>query len=748
MTSMKRGMSPLNATAVAGADPFFGEAAPQAQDGNDMALYWGVVRKRWWAIALLTMMVGLVSWAVSNTMPLIYRSTATIMIEVENKGSTKIEDGVPVSPFGDNLQTQIEILKSRNVVMQTIEQMRLWEQPEFDPRQAPAAWKTQLQRWLGVTESVPVNWTPELLAEAVFGAFMGRIDTQVVPGSRLVRVSFEAQDADLAAKVANVWVKVYIAEDQESRFRTAQGVTDWVQTRADELQKNVAKSERALQDFREKNNLVSVNGGTQAVSTRQMEELTPRVVEAKVRLTELDTAYKQMQRVTDGDYTTVPWVMSYGTVPDARARETAARFKVAELAQNYGFEHQKMVQAQAELVLAKEHLRRQMAVAAASLTREFETASATLQALNSTLSQERGQSLRVNRSEFQLAQLESEVQANRQLYELFMSRGKQLDVVADIEKSVARVIDQALPGRAPIAPNKPKMILASVLLGLFGSLAMALGIELLNTSIKGSNDAEKKLAYPVISSLPVLNDATRPTGLLEYQKNRDSVFSEAIRTARTSLMLSCLDEDRKVFMITSSSPGEGKTTFVSNLALAMAQSRKTLLIEADMRRPQFAQQFGLRHGSKGLANLVAGTAELAQCLHKVSDTSELVVMPAGDQPSNPLELLMSRRLEKVLEDLSTQFDYILIDTPPIEVVSDALALSRLITGAVYVVKAEETTTTVVKNGLRKLERANVNVLGLLLNQVDFERSKKYYGEYEGYGSSGYKSAAYGNPVQA
>lgn len=745
MTRPTRGMRTNQVTLANEDDPFFGATHAQAQDGNELALYWGVVRKRWWAILLLTLMVGVVGWAISNTMPLIFRSTVTILVEVEkNKTPVKMEDGVPTSPFGDNLQTQIEILKSRNVVMRAVAQLRLWEQPEFDPRRAPPAWQSQLQRWMGVTESAPVVWTDEKLAEAVLGAFMGRIDTQVVTGSRLVKVSFEAQDADLAAKVANVWVQVYIAEDQESRFRSAQGATDWVQARADELLKNVASSERALQDYREKNNLVEVNGSTQAVSTRQMEELTPRVVQARVRVTELETAYQQMQRVTNGDYTTVPWVMSYGSVPDAKARETAASFKVAELAQNYGYEHPKMLQAQAELALAKDFLRRQAAVAAASLTREFETASATLKALNSTLAQERGQSVRVNRSEFQLGQLENDVKANRELYNLFMARGKQLDVVADIEKTVARVIDVAQPVYAPVAPNKSKIIVASVLLGLFGALGIAFGIELMNNSIKGVNDAENKLAYPVISSLPILPNAGAS---LEYLKSPGSVFSEAVRTARTSLMLSSLDEDGKVFMVTSSLPGEGKTTFSGNFALALAQGCKTLLIEADMRRPQFVQMFALPKDCAGLANLVAGTAEMGECLHTLPDASGLDVLPAGTLPPNPLELLLSRRFEKVMEALREKYEYIIIDTPPVEMVSDAIAVSRLVTAALYVVFAEETTTGVIKSGLSKLERSQVPVLGLVLNQVNFERAKKYYGEYEGYGSMGYKSAAYGAPVK-
>lgn len=717
----------------------------QAADDGDLMSYVRIVRKRLWAILLLTILAGVVGWTVANGMPTIYSSTATLLIESSpssgQRRTVQLEEGGMASPFGDNIQTQMEIMRSRNVALRTVMQLRLWEQPEFDPRKAPAVWQEQLKEKLGFTPKPAPVWNDQLLAEAVVAPFLNGTEITPVLGSRLIRASFTARDPELAALVVNTWLKVYIEEDRAARFEAAQNTTAWVESRAAELRQNVRAAEAALQAFREKNNLVSVQGNTQAVSTRQMEELTPAVVQARVKLTQLETAYNEMVSVKNGDYSAVSWVMSFGTVPDAKARETSARFKVAELSQNYGYEHPRMVQAQAELTEARENLRRQISVAVASLTREYQTAKATLRSLDATLSQERSRAQTVNRSEFALGALEREVEATRQLYNMFMARDKELDLTADVEKMVARVIDMAQPVYAPVGPKRGKIILAAVLLGLFGSLVIALAIEFLDNTVKGSEDVEKRLGLPVLTSLPRMKDKARTSVAMEFLNAKDPLYDEGIRTARTGLLLSAIDEQNHVFMVTSASPDEGKTTFAVNLAIALSQNHRTLLIEGDMRRPQMAKALGLQDGAKGLANFVAVTQPLEACLHKLRD-SDLLVMPVGDVPPNPLELLSSKRFVRTIAELRQQFDYIIIDTPPIEAVSDALAISRVVNGAVVVVKSEETAYPLVKSALQKLARANVNVLGLVVNGIDFAKAQRYYGQYQGYGRVGVKGYLY------
>jgi capsular exopolysaccharide synthesis family protein len=386
-------------------------------------------------------------------------------------------------------------------------------------------------------------------------------------------------------------------------------------------------------------------------------------------------------------------------------------------------------------------------VAVASLTREYQTAKATLRSLDSTLSQERSRAQTVNRSEFALGALEREVETTRQLYNMFMARDKELELTADLEKMVARVVDLAQPVYAPVGPKRGKIILAALLLGVFGSLAIALAIEFLDNTVKGSEDAERKLGVPVLTSLPRIKGTARTSLALTLLNSKEPLFDEGIRTARTGLLLSVIDEQNHVFMVTSPSPDEGKTTFAMSLAIAMAQNYRTLLIEGDMRRPQMAKTLGLEAGAKGIANFVAVAQPLEGCLHKLRDT-ELMVMPVGDVPPNPLELLSSKRFARTIAELREQFDYIIIDTPPIEVVSDALAISRVVNGAVVVLKAEETTYPLAKSTLQKLARVNVNVLGLVVNSLDFAKAQRYYGQYQGYGQVGAKGYLYRTVAKA
>lgn len=716
-------------------------AVASSNGNNDFVMYWAAIRKRLWAILLLASVVTLLGAAIANSLQPLYRATSTLLIDPSKQTLARKDDGYVLdSPYGDNVQTQVEVLKSRNVVLQAIRELRLWERAEFDPRKPPPAWEIQAREWLGMPAIQPVKWTDELLAESVFGAFLGRVTIEVPSGSRLVRVSFDTADPELAPAVVNAWIRVYIEADRDARFQSSRGFNAWLQERAGELQENLRKSERALQAFREQNNLVSVGGKSEAVSTRQMVELMPQIVSARVKFTEVESIYRQVQAVKDGDYGAVPWIMNRTEVADANARVTSVRIKLAQLGQKYGFEHPNIVQAEGELVEARANLKSKISLAISSLTREYENARETLNALERVTAAERGKAQGVNKVEFQLGLLEREVQTNREMFDMFMVRAKQIDIAADLDKAVARVIDAAMPGYAPIKPNKPKMILAALFIGLFAGLAGALLLEALDSSIKGADDFERRLGMTVLTSLPLVRIEPGASSLALFGNEKEAVFAETIRTARTGLLLSALDDPIRVFAITSSLPSEGKSTFASNIAFALAQGKSTLLIEADMRRPTMAQCFKLPAGCKGLADLVAGAAPLEACIHML-EGSPLKLLPAGTLPPNPLELLSSNRFAETLDLLKTRFEVIVIDTPPVELVSDALIIASLSSSTVFVVRAGDTPAPVIRKGLQKLQRANVRVLGAVLNSVDFDKSERYYGEYRGYGKRAYRGYA-------
>lgn len=697
---------------------------------DELISYVRLIRKRIWSIIFLTVLAAIVGWSIANSMPNMYRSTSTIVLESNDPKIMKF-DNAGQNPFGENIQTQIEIMKSESVVMATIMQLKLWEQEEFDPRKAPPSLFAKIMDWAGIKKLEKPVWDDKLLAKSVYNAFLSRTDIESVTGSRILKVNFISLDPELAAHVVNTWIKVYLELDKASRFNTANKSNIWVEDRAEELQEKVKEAEIALQQYREKNSLVSIGGATQSISTKQMEELSPNVISAKVKLTEIETAYNEMKRVKGGDLSSVSWVMSHGAVPDAKSRETSARFKVAELAQQYGYEHPKMMQAKAELAEAKDNLDRQISIAVASLTREYETAKATLRALESSLAQERGKVQNVNRIEFELEQLERNVEVNQQLYDMFLSKGKEIDLTSDYISVIARVIDAARPVYAPFSPNKSKIILASIMLGLFGAIGLALGIELLDNTVKGSQDAENKLNLPVIASIPTDKTGELTNNYLQFLKNKNSIFGESISRAQTGLLLASLDKTNQVIMICSSMPEEGKTTFARNLALSLSISYPTLLIECDLRRPKVGTSFGLRADAIGITDLLSGQAAESECVHSLAE-SNLHVLPIGSSTNAPLEIFSSERFESMIKQFSAKYRFVILDTPPVEVVSDALAIAKIVPHVIFILRSRDTTYALARNAIKKLERANTKIIGLIVNDVDMENLQYYYGEYAGY----------------
>jgi capsular exopolysaccharide synthesis family protein len=247
---------------------------------------------------------------------------------------------------------------------------------------------------------------------------------------------------------------------------------------------------------------------------------------------------------------------------------------------------------------------------------------------------------------------------------------------------------------------------------------------------------ENKLKVPVLTSVPLITgrkDAVK----LAYLSDPKSVFSESIRSARTGVLLSGIDAEHKVLVITSSVPNEGKTTFAMGLAFAHAQTKRVLLIDADMRRPTIAKTMGIEKGSAGLSDFISGTAQVSQVIHSVEGTTAKL-LPAGHNPPNPLELLLSPKFSQALAKLKELFDIIILDTPPVQLVSDSMIVARHATGVIYVVKADDTPYPLARLGLKKIRLTGTPIIGVVLNQLDFKKADRYYGEYSGYYSYGYK----------
>ena len=719
------------------------DAATRPEDAlsNQLRFWRRSLEKKRWAILLLTLLLGAVTALVVYSMTPVYRSTATLYIEPAKSKVVSIEEVYSgISGNREHIQTQLEILKSRELVEKLVKRLKLTTDPAIDPRQKPPAlnlsipWRT----W------IPAGWLPEeapLSEEAAndqaIRAVQSALDIQLVRLSFLIKVNFESIDKALAAKVANTLADVYIESDLESRLQMTQHASSWLAERVKGLRGTVETSERALQQFRDKEKIVDAKGVALGASG-QLTTLTTAMVAAHQKVAELENAYRQVQAVLKGEsratLESIPAVLRSPSVIPLKTAEAEAERKLAELSNRYGANHPKIIAAESDLRQARENTQKVVDSVVSSITREYEVAKATEKSMQATLDKSKTEIQDMSRKEFQLASLERDVQTNRQLYDLFVNRAKETGVTSDLQSTIARVVDPAIASGTPVKPQKTRIIAISLVIGLMLGIALALLLEYLDNTVRSGEDVATKLEVPMLGMLPWVPGKL---GKFELQrgflKNFNPAFSEAVRTLRPGVLMSALDHPHKVVLITSSVPEEGKTSVAMNLAFALTQVKRTCLIDADMRRPSVYKVMGGDPNMPGLSNLVADTEPVNKCLYE--HESGMFYIPSGPVPPNPSELLSSRRFTDVLNKLGTMFDVILIDSPPVQLVSDATVLAGVANALVFVVRADSTPYQVAKGALELLKKGKAQLLGVVLNRLDVEKSERHYGygRYFSYG---------------
>lgn len=711
----------------------------------ELVEYWRSILRRKWSILGLAITVAILASVIVSTIKPVYRATATVLLETGKSKIVSVEEiYTGLSGSREFFQTQAEIIRSRDLVKKVVAKLKLGKNREFDPRQSePPLW----QRWsktIGMG-TAPAAITDEQAEGSALAQVAGRVSVDLVKGSQLIRISFEASDRELAATIANTFADVFIENDLESRYQVTQKAANWLNTRVAGLRQQLTDSEKALQEYREREKIVDAKGIAMSGASATFGDLNKSLIEARQRRAEAENAFNQIRAIRaagSNNFETIPAVLRNPLYNDAKKAETEAERKLTELSQRYGKEHPRIIQAETELKTARESARRQMEIVVASITKEYEVVRANEQAVERSLADARAEVQGINRKEYQLGILEREVASNRQLYDMFIGRSKEASATNDLQTAVGRVVDRAEPPGSPIRPNKNQMVSTAFFAGLIVAIMCAILLDRLDNTVKTTEDVETKLRVPVLTSVPLIS-GRKDLAKLAYLSDPKSVFSESIRSARTGVLLSGIDSEHKVLVITSSVPNEGKTTFAMSLAFAHAQTKRVLLIDADMRRPSIAKTMGIDKDAAGLSDFISGTAQVSQVIHSIEGTTAKL-LPAGHNPPNPLELLLSPKFSQALAKLKELFDIIILDSPPVQLVSDAMVVARHATGVIYVVKADDTPHPLARLGIKKIRLTGTPIIGVVLNQLDFKKADRYYGEYSGYYSYGYKRY-YGSP---
>jgi succinoglycan biosynthesis transport protein ExoP len=647
---------------------FDNSLSSQQDDTIDLRHYWRVLMRFKWGIIGLAIAVTLAAVFFVSAMRPVYKSSVTLLIEQkQGKTLTSLDDVYGAELTGkEYLQTQFEILKSRELAARVVKDLNIAQHPDYIAKtvidDAEKSW-WQLIDW---KQYLPAgheqNPTPsdEEKFVALVDEFMLHLSIEPIRQTQLVKINFESYDRALTSRVANEMAKAYINSQMEARITLTQNAADWLSTRLGALKANLEVSEKKLQEYREQNNLVE-NGNKTGVLGLSAEQLT-----------------------------------------QINQQVTKAQFKISEISQRYGEKHPALIQAKLELGEAQ---------------RAFNEA--------------KDASIELSRKEFKFQELQREVQTNRNLYDTFFTRIKQANDSLELQTANARIVDSAVTPSSPFKPRKALLVsLALVLSLMFGAL-LAFMLDYLDSTFKGAEDVEDKLGVSMLGMVPLVKQKKKEAAGLLFLDDNQKNYAEAMRTVRTSVVLSGIDKPHRTIMVTSSVPSEGKSTSAINLAVAIGQMERVLLIDADMRKPTIAKVLNLPPNSPGLSNLVAGTATLDDCILHMEDAN-IDVLTSGLIPPNPSELLSSHKFAELLRKFAQEYDRVIIDSPPTLLVSDALLMSKVVDAVVYVIRSDITTHQTVRTGVNRLLAVKAPIIGVILNKVNMKKAAQYYGAYSSY----------------
>jgi capsular exopolysaccharide synthesis family protein len=702
----------------------------QAEDNtaNDLNLldYWMLIKKSRWQILSLTFIVTLLAALIVFQITPVYRSTALMLIEnSKNKVQTLNDMYGEQRDSSEAFNSQVQILKSRPVAEIVIKKLNL---------NAPAVQEPKNTHfWSSNAEPKGTKAEQETRAfDMTLLQFENSLTVERLPFSQIVKVSFDSKDKEVAAKVANAVVEAYIENDMESRSQMTQKANAWLMQRMDGLRKNLEVSEQALQRYREQENIIDNKGVVLSGSGKQLDEVSSNLVNARMRFAEAQSAYNQVKEHKGHSLEvleSVPAVLKDATVQQMKQAESEATRKLNEYKGRYAPAHPKMIAAEAEHKSSRDALARAINAVVNSIQSEYDIARANVTAAAGAQSQTKAEIQGITRKEFQLGVLQREVDSNKALYDTFVSRAKETEVSANLQSTPGRLIDPAVVINTPLKPDRVKFIATAFILGLFAGIALVFARDYLDNTMHSVEDAEHKLKANVLGTVQILeqNQEAHVKPARAFLQDPNSVFSESIRTLRTAVLLSAIDTPHRVVMVTSTIPGEGKTTIGINLAFALGQVKKVLILDADIRRPAVGASIGdgMDEGP-GLVDFLSGEASLNECIRRTSNPN-VCVLPAGKRFSSPLELLSSQKFAETIGKLKDMFDVVLIDCPPLKPVSDALVLSRYASAIVYVVKAEGVPHQLVTVAIKRLQAINAPLLGVVLNQVDFSKADRYGG---------------------
>lgn len=720
----------------------------------DFGYYFHLVKTRRISIVVFSVLVTAISALVTLSITPTYKATAVLLIESSEKKAISIEEVVGFDTSAkEYYQTQFEILKSNRVSQRVIDKLQLSHIAEFNPSLDSSKESSSIIKSLTdeirlhplvasyfanpATENADALEIEATTNRKVLNSFKKKLTIAPIRNTQLVKISFESQNPKLAAKIANEVGLAFIENNLEAKLLATEQATSWINQRLEELKEKLDDSEQNLLRFLEQQKLID-DQGIIALTSSELSNLTGRIAQATDLRIKTQALYNALQGNEHADVSTlasISQISNHPQIRDIRLAESNAEKQVSELSKRYGPKHDKMIQANAQLASIQNRAQSIVKKLINGIEKELSTARKQEALLKRELLEKKDefQSLSVVKREYDA--LKREVDTNTKLYDLFLTRQKETSATSDFSSANARISDYALVPEVPDKPNRKLLVVLAMVVSAGAAAAIVIVLDAFNNKIESARDFENKLGLLPTGTVPLLKDKRYKTKSLDSAVFSDSkyrVFQESFDSIRTSLLLGFHSTDRKVLAISSSVPGEGKTTASINLALSFSKLEKVLLIDSDLRKPAISKRFNIAQNHSGLTNVLLMNTSVEESIVSIQE-SGLDVLTAGMIAPNPQEILSSASYSKLIEQLAERYDRIIIDTPPILPVKDAFITGRITRGVVLVVKANSTSKSVFKHTMNLFAKHDIKLDGVILNQTQTPKKGNHsYSEYANY----------------
>ncbi len=702
-----------------------------------------ILRKHQWLIlSFMLAVVTIVAIATFRMQP-VYQATARVEIDRENAnilpfpGTDSYDYMMDLENY---IETQSKILTSETLALQTIRNNNLSSRPEFASPNGPS-------------EAIASGSLANQKRPPELAGFLGSLSVKRVPSSRLMDVSFESTDPQLAARIVNAHIASYIEQNFRSKYEATTQASTWLADQLGELKIRVQRSEDARIAYERQNQIWTLDD-KQNITTQRLSDVNKQLTEAQSERMRKESLY---QFAKSGNLDAVPEVQGNSALADLLRKRADATSQYNDAVSQYGPNFPKVQRLQAQLKEFDQSIEKEKQKILDVLESDYQEARQRETLLTQALDQQKAETNQMSGKLVEYNILKREAEANKSLYEGLMTKLKETAISQGLRSSNIRIVDPAMIPSAPVRPAKTRNVALAFLVGLVGGIGLALMREYLDNTVKTPDDVETLSRLPSLAVVPQFAAANgngkRPGLLQSFASNGHdkrielvaqhlpkSQMSEAFRALRTSILLSQADHPPQVILVTSALPREGKTTAAANLAVTLAQlGDKTVLVDADLRKPGVGRLLNLAGGKyAGLSSYLAGVSSLDLVSIPHPAIPNLVAIPTGPLPPNPADLLSSHKLADAIAELRTKFKFIVIDSPPVMAATDAVILSVQADGVLLVVRSGETPKEAFTRTRELLSSVKCRILGVVLNAVDsgapdYYYSYRYYPYSYGYG---------------